>query len=82
MPALVLTECVVSVSELKANPQKAVSEGMGGAVAVLNHNKPEFYCVPPDLFAEWQEILDDIELIDTIKQRLNETRHKVSLDDL
>lgn len=82
MPEQVLTLCTVSVSELKANPQKAVHAGKGKPVAVLNHNKPEFYCVPPELFAEWHEILEDAELGDIINSRLHEKRHKVSPDEL
>ena len=50
MGSIVLTEHVVSVSELKSNPKKAMSSGNGAPVAVLNHNKPEFYCVPTELF--------------------------------
>ena len=50
MPEIILTDHVVSISELKANPQKAVRSGDGDPVAVLNHGQVEFYCVPPELF--------------------------------
>jgi len=46
----VLTDHTVSISELKTNPQKALSSGEGSPVAVLNHNKVEFYIVSPELF--------------------------------
>ena len=82
MAATVLTERTISVSELKANPRKAVATAKGKPVAVLNHNKPQFYCVPPDLFEALYEILDDIELSEVVRARMKERRIKVSLDEL
>lgn len=82
MSTQILAQCAVSVSELKANPQKAVSEGQGKPVAVLNHNKAEFYCVPPELFAQLYEVLDDMDLVGLLNERLSEKRVKVDLEDL
>ena len=46
MASPVLAETMASISELKRNPMGTVSAGDGGAVAILNHNEPAFYCVP------------------------------------
>ena len=82
MPAIVLTDHVVSVSELKSNPQKAMSSGNGAPVAVLNHNKPEFYCVPTELFESLADVLEDLQLAQVVRDRANSERVKVTLDEL
>lgn len=82
MGTSILTDYAISVSDLKTNPQKAVSGGKGAPVAVLNHNKPAFYCVPPELFEQWCDILDDLSLADEARKSLNEPSVSVSLDDL
>ena len=82
MPAIVLTDHVVSVSELKSNPQKAMSSGNGAPVAVLNHNKPEFYCVPPKLFESLVDALDDLQLAQIVRDRAKSKRVRKTLDEL
>lgn len=80
----VLADVVVSVSELKKNPS-AVLNGAGGAtVAVLNHNRVMGYMVPADVYEAMIERLDDLELAQVVKARIdaNETPVRVSLDDL
>lgn len=82
MGARVLTDFTVSVSELKRNPGEAVNAGNGQPVAVLNHNKPEFYCVPTELFESLAEVLEDMQLAQVVRDRANEKRVKVTLDEL
>jgi hypothetical protein len=41
----------------------------GMAVAVLNHNEPTFYCVPPKAYEELMDLVDDLEL-----NRLSDSR--------
>jgi len=82
MPATILAQKTVSVSELKSNPSVVIETGEGGPVAVLNRNTPQFYCIPPELFSEWMEIIEDFELAKIIKQRRGGKTVKVSLDDL
>ena len=82
MAAVVLTDHVVSVSELKSNPKKALSSGNGAPVAVLNHNKPEFYCVPPELFELLADVLEDLQLAQIVRDRANAKRVKVTLNEL
>lgn len=78
----IFAEYSTSISDLKSNPMHAVSSANGGAIAVLNRSKPVFYAVPVDLYEQMMEKLDDLELIETIKERHDQTGVKVSLDDL
>ena len=78
----ILTEVSASISELKTNPMKVVTSGNGMPIAVLNHNEPAFYCVPAAAYEAMMELLDDIELLKLVKERIDEPAVKVSLDDL
>jgi len=82
MASVILTDHVVSVSELKSNPKKALSSGNGGPVAVLNHNKPEFYCVPTELFESLADVLEDLQLAQIVRDRADDERVQVTLDEL
>ena len=77
-----LTETAASISELKANPMKVVASAHGMPVAVLNRNAPAFYCVPAAAYEAMMELIDDIELLKLVKERINEPTVTVSLDDL
>jgi antitoxin StbD len=78
----VLTDIVASISELKANPMKVVASGEGMPVAVLNRNQPAFYCVPAAAYQAMLELIDDMALLEIVKQRQHEESIPVSLDDL
>jgi len=78
----ILTEVSASISELKTNPMKVVASGNGMPIAVLNHNEPAFYCVPAAAYEAMMELLDDVELLKIVKERINEPAIRVSLDDL
>jgi antitoxin StbD len=78
----VLTEVAASISELKANPMKVVSSGQGMPIAVLNRNEPAFYCVPAAAYEAMMELIDDVELLKIVKERLDEPAVRVTLDDL
>jgi antitoxin StbD len=82
MSSHVLTEIAASISELKANPMKVVASGEGMPIVVLNRNQPAFYCVPAPAYEAMMELIDDIELLKVVKDRLSEESVKVSLDDL
>lgn len=51
---------MLPITELKTNPMKTVETASGEAIAILNRNKPAFYCVPADAYEEMVELLDDI----------------------
>jgi antitoxin StbD len=78
----ILADNSVSISELKKNPMAAVSSGEGFPVAVLNHNKPAFYCVPADAWESIFDQLEDIELARIANSRIGGEAVAVSLDDL
>lgn len=82
MTQSVYTEITASISELKKNPMATVKAGEGFPVAVLNRNKPAFYCVPADVYEAMLERLEDQELAHMVEVRRSETGIPVSLDDL
>ena len=70
-----------SITDLKRNPMQIAEANE--PVAILNHNKPAFYCVPIQDWEAIQEYLDDLALLDIAKKRLKQgDRVKVSLDEL
>jgi len=44
----ILANSPASISELKKNPIAIVSAGEGFPVAILNHDRPAFYCIPAE----------------------------------
>ncbi len=82
MPNQILTDVAASISELKANPMRVVASGDGLPIAVLNRNEPAFYCVPAKAYEAMMDLLEDIELLELVKERVNEDAVKVSIDDL
>ena len=61
---------------------KVVASGEGLPIAVLNRNEPAFYCVPAKTYEAMMELIEDMELLDLVKERADEESVKVSLDDL
>lgn len=78
----ILADNTTSISELKKNPMAVVAQADGFPVAVLNRNKPEFYCVPADAYEAMLDKLEDIELAQIVKERLGQDEVEVSFDDL
>ena len=76
----VLTVDTTTVTHFKANPNQVVTEAEGRPFAVLSNNRPTFYVVPPELYAQWQEILADVAMLDTVKRRLAEPERFVPVD--
>ncbi|CAM3765243.1 MULTISPECIES: type II toxin-antitoxin system Phd/YefM family antitoxin [Xenorhabdus] len=80
MAAIILSDMSASVSELKRNPMATVSAGGGSPVAILNRNKPAFYCVPAELYEKMLDALDDRELVKIVQERENQPLVDVDLD--
>lgn len=70
----------VSMTEFKKNPAKIVRSADKKPVAVLNHNKPAFYVLAPELFEALLEELDDKELVELARQRLASKDDVVMVD--
>ena len=82
MAATVLADTVISISDLKKNPARAVAQGEGFPVAVLNRNRPEFYCVPVEAYEAMLNKIEDMELNALADARAGQERVRVTLDEL
>lgn len=78
----VLTTTAASITELKRDPMDSFHAGNGAPVAILNRNEPAFYCVPPALYAQLVELLEDEELGRMVDERRGERIIEVNIDDL
>lgn len=82
MPELILSRVAASVTDLKRDPMGTVEAGAGGAVAILNRNKPAFYCVPAAAYAAMLERLEDQELNALADARADSPEMPITLDEL
>jgi antitoxin StbD len=82
MTEVVLTHMTASITELKTNPMQTVASAGGEAIAILNRNKPAFYCVPADTYEQLMDMLEDMELAEIVKSREGEEEISVEWDDL
>ncbi|NHN36497.1 antitoxin [Pseudomaricurvus alcaniphilus] len=82
MTHVILTEIAASISELKANPMKVIASGKGMPIAVLNRNKPAFYCVPAEAYEAMMDLIEDKELLKLAKSRIKDDSVKVSMGEL
>jgi antitoxin StbD len=78
----VLADVTTSISELKKNPMAAVEQGEGFPVAVLNRNKPAFYCVPAEAYEALMDKLEDVELAAIVEARKGQEEIAVAIDEL
>ncbi len=78
----VLAEVTTSISELKKNPMAVVEQGEGFPVAVLNRNRPAFYCVPAEAYEVLMDKLEDVELAAIVEARKDQEEIAVAIDDL
>lgn len=78
----ILSNTVASITELKANPMKLMEEAEGATVAILNRNKPEFYCVPAERYEQLMDYIEDIELAALVREREGQPTIEVKLEDL
>ncbi|MCT4635972.1 MAG: type II toxin-antitoxin system Phd/YefM family antitoxin [Rickettsiales bacterium] len=82
MSSVVLSDLIASVSELKKHPMQVVSQAQGKPLAILNRNKPAFYCISPAMFEALIEKIEDEELIRLIQTRSGEQEIEVDINDL
>lgn len=50
MTNIILCDVTASVSELKNDPVASAGAGCGYSVAIIDSNRPVFYCVPAVLY--------------------------------
>lgn len=70
----------ISMSTFKKNPAQVLREAGDQPVAVLNHNRPAFYMVTPNLFEALVEELADRDLLELARQRLADRDAAVEVD--
>jgi antitoxin StbD len=72
----------VSMTDLRRNPSKIMEIAGDLPVAVLNHNRPEAYLLSAKAYEALLELIDDLTLIKTIKERKGGKTVKVKLEQL
>ena len=70
----------ISITEFKKNPAHILREAGDQPVAVLSHNRPAFYMVPPQLFASMMEVIADQALVELAKTRLAQKAQAIEVD--
>ena len=78
----IYSNLTASISDLKKNPMGTVTSSHGEPLAILNRNEPGFYCIPAKTYECIIEALEDLELTEIVKTRMNEREISVDLDDL
>jgi antitoxin StbD len=78
----ILSSMTASITEFRSDPMHTLESAGGEAIAVLNRNKPAFYCVPADVYAHMLEAMEDVELAELVRQRAGQKTIAVKLDDL
>ena len=82
MSSIILSDLIASVTELKKHPMQVVNQACGRPLAILNRNKPAFYCISPMLFEALMERIEDEELVRIVKAKAEELEIEVDLNDL
>ena len=70
------------MTDLRRNPSKIMEAAGDLPVAVLNHNKPEAYLLSAKAYEALLELIDDLTLVKTIKERKGGKTVKVKLEQL
>ena len=65
----ILSSMTSSVTEFKRNPLRALEEGQGADIAVLNRNRPVFYCLSPQRYEQMLKATEDLEDAQLVQQR-------------
>jgi antitoxin StbD len=82
MTNLILSDLIASVSELKKHPMQVFNQAKGKPIAILNRNKPVFYCISPKMFEALVERIEEAELVEIIHAREGESEISINIDDL
>ena len=66
----VLAEISIGITELKKNPSAVIRDAGTQTIVILHHNKPSAYLVPADTYEALMDVLDDLQLIPVVQQRI------------
>lgn len=75
-----MTQQTVSMSEFKRNPASVLRSANRRPVAVLSHNKAAFYMVEPALFEAMLDQMEDRDLENLVRSRLEQKAQAISVD--
>ncbi len=81
----ILANYSASITELKKSPTKLLEDAGDEVIAILNHNTPSAYLVPSLYFEKIMQIVDEYELSQQVKSRLNYNESElveVNVDEL
>jgi antitoxin StbD len=67
----VLAETSIGITELKKNPSAVIRDAGTETIVVLHHNKPSAYLVPAITYEALMDVLDDLQLIPVVQQRIS-----------
>jgi len=65
-----LAETSIGITELKKNPSAVIRAAGTETIVVLHHNKPSAYLVPARTYQALMDVLDDLQLIPVVQQRI------------
>jgi antitoxin StbD len=68
------------MSEFKKNPSRIKQEAGIQPIAVLNHNKPAFYLLDPEVYEAMLDRLEDISLSRLVHERLAMKEQAIEVD--
>ena len=66
----VLADTSIGITELKKNPSAIIREAGVRTIVVLHHNKPSAYLVPASTYEALMDVLDDLQLVPLVQQRI------------
>ena len=66
-----LAETSIGITELKKNPSAVIRDAGTDTIVVLHHNKPSAYLVPASTYEALMDVLDDLQLIPVVQQRIS-----------
>jgi antitoxin StbD len=66
----VLAETSIGITELKKNPSAVIRDAGTETIVILHHNKPSAYLVPAETYEALMDVLDDLQLIPVVQQRI------------
>jgi antitoxin StbD len=75
----ILAQCSASISELKQNPTALLDRAQGSPIVILNHNKPTAYLIPAKTYSSLMDLIEDNDLANMIKERLEERNNAVKV---
>jgi antitoxin StbD len=68
---VVLVQTTIGITELKKNPSAVIRDAGTDTIVVLHHNKPSAYLVPASTYEALMDVLDDLQLIPVVQQRIS-----------